>query len=297
METSINPLLILAHGLNGLLMIGMPVALGIYLVRRFKLGWRLWWIGAGTFILSQIGHIPFNAALTQLFVRGLLPAPPDAWKLAFNATILGLSAGLWEELARYATFRWWAKDARSWRKAILLGAGHGGIEAIILGALVLVSFFSMLALRGADLAAVVPAGQLEAASQQIAAYWGATWYDSLLGALERAMSIPVQITLAVLVLQTFTRRQPVWLWLAVLWHAVIDGTVLIVLANWGMYASEAAVGVFSLLSLGILFALRQPEPPAPADDTDLPTIPPGGRPANLDALEDSDDTLERSRYD
>ena len=40
--------------------------------RKYDTGWRLFWIGAATFILSQIGHIPFNAGLTQLFKNGIL---------------------------------------------------------------------------------------------------------------------------------------------------------------------------------------------------------------------------------
>ena len=63
-------LLIITRLLNWLLMIGLPVGLGVYLTRRFRLGWRLWWIGAATFVLSQVGHIPFNWILTRLFALG-----------------------------------------------------------------------------------------------------------------------------------------------------------------------------------------------------------------------------------
>src|SRR5512146_2676712 len=132
-------ILVVTRLLNGLLMIGLPVALGFFLTRRFHLGWRLWWIGAATFIISQVGHIPFNWIFTRLFALKYLPTPPAEWSLVFNAVFLGLSAGLFEELARAGVYRWWADDARSWRKGVLLGAGHGGVEAIILGALVVVT--------------------------------------------------------------------------------------------------------------------------------------------------------------
>ena len=45
--------LFFAHLLNALLMIGMPLGLVIYLTRTWKLGWRLWFIGAATFILHR----------------------------------------------------------------------------------------------------------------------------------------------------------------------------------------------------------------------------------------------------
>jgi hypothetical protein len=88
----------LAHLLNGPLMVIISIGLGVYLTRKLSLGWCLWWISAETFVLSQIGHIPFNFALTALFQRGLLPKPPVSWAPIFNIVVLGLSAGLSEEL-------------------------------------------------------------------------------------------------------------------------------------------------------------------------------------------------------
>jgi uncharacterized membrane protein YhfC len=257
--------LFVTHLLNGLLMVGMPVGLVIYLTRRFRLGWRLWWIGAATFVLSQVGHIPFNALLTRLFQTGILPQPPAAWLPYFNPVVLGLSSGLFEELSRAAMYAWWAKDARSWRRGVLLGAGFGGAEAILLGALVLYAFLQMSALRNTDLSTIFPANQLQLAQQQVHAYWSASWTASLLGAVERLFTIPTQICLSVIVLQAFTRRQPGWVALAVLWHAILDG-VSVYLAGlwqgqpWAAYVIEGVVGLMAVISVVFLFALRRPEP-------------------------------------
>jgi uncharacterized membrane protein YhfC len=258
-------ILFIAHTLNWLLMIGMPIALGIYLTRRFKLGWRLWFIGAAGFIISQVFHIPFNNFLTILFQNGSLPRPPIGYRLMTNAIILGLSAGLFEEITRYFVIRFWAKEARSWRKSILLGAGHGGAEAIIIGGLAFYSFIQLVAYRNVDLSQVVPADQLAQAQQSMSAYWTSTWYASLLGALERFFTIPVQICLAVIVMQVFTRKRFYWLGAAILWHAILDAAA--VYANgslssysWGIYAVEGIIGLTSVISVGIIYALRQPEP-------------------------------------
>jgi len=249
----------IAYPLNAILMIALPIVLGIFLERKFHIGWGLWWIGAGTFIFSQVGHIPFNFGLTALFQRGVLPTPPESWALTFNATILGLSAGFWEELTRYATYRWWAKDARSWRKGMMLGAGHGGVEAILTGILVIVNFMYMLAIRGTDLTNLVPMDQLGVAQQTITAFWSAPWYTVFLGALERAFALPIQISFSLLVLQSVIRKQPVWLFLAIGWHALVDAAAVFTLGTWGAYTAEAVVGAFCLLSLVVIFALRQPE--------------------------------------
>ena len=280
-------ILYITYFLNGFLMIAMPLALAIYLTRRWKLSWRFWFVGAAVFILSQVGHIPFNYGLTALFQNNLLPHPPDAWKNIFNAVVLGLSAGLFEELSRYAMFRWWLKDARSWRKAVLAGAGHGGAEAIILGAFVLLAYIQLIVLLNPDVVAALPVAQIDVAKTQIAAYWSAPWYSTLLGAFERLCTIPVQICFAVIVLQTFTRKQWFWVWLAVLYHAVIDASAVFLMPYVGVYWLEAIVAGFSLISILIIFTLRQPEPldPQPAPVAPAPQVtlnPPEETPENLD---------------
>ncbi|MGA2490877.1 MAG: YhfC family glutamic-type intramembrane protease, partial [Anaerolineales bacterium] len=121
------------HFLNGLLMVAMPVGLAIFLMHRWKLGGRIWWIGAVTLILSQVGHIPFNWGAGKLLNQTDMVAWDPTAQLIFNAVFGGLSAGIFEEVTRYLVLRWWAKDVRSWRKGVLLGAGHSGAEAIIYG--------------------------------------------------------------------------------------------------------------------------------------------------------------------
>jgi len=282
----------ITYFINGFLMMAMPVALGIYLTRKFDSGWRLWLIGGAVFVLSQVGHIPFNAGVGLLFQKGILPGIPPAWQLPFSIVFLGLSAGLFEELARYAMFRWWAKDARSWRAAILTGAGHGGAEAIILGALVLFNYVVMLAMRGADLATVVPAEQLALAQEQINTYWSAAWYDTLLGALERFFTLPVQIGFAVIVAQTFIRKQWWWVWLAVLWHAAVDGLAVWASQTLNLYLTEALIGGIALINLSIIFALRQAEPlPAP-----VPSLPHLPLPPSIAPPEETPENLDKAKY-
>jgi uncharacterized membrane protein YhfC len=290
-------ILFLTYPLNALLIIAMPVGLAIYLTRKFKLSWKLWWIGGFTFILSQVAHIPFNFLVLNPQLRALGESSlPEPLPLVLTALALGLSAGLFEEFARYGMYRWWAKDARSWGRGLLLGAGHGGMEAILLGVLVLYGFLQLLALRNADLATVVPVDQLALAKAQVEAYWSANWYDSLLGALERAFTIPFQIAASVLVLQVFIRKQMRWLWLAVAWHTIVDAGAVAAVPNIGPYLTEALIGVFALISLFIIFRLRQPEPIEPPE-VDLTPLPPPLSAAVLKPVEESDTTLEHSRYD
>jgi uncharacterized membrane protein YhfC len=286
-------ILYITYPLSGLLMVAMPVALGIYLTRRFNLGWRLWWIGAATFILSQVGHIPFNIGLTSLFNQGVLPTPPTSWQLPFNAIVLGLSAGLWEEMARYAMYRWWVREARSWGKGLLLGAGHGGVEAILLGVVLFINFVVFTALRNAELTQILSVDQLAIAQEQIDAFWSVPWYNSMLGALERAFTIPVQLSFSIIVLQVFTRKQAGWLWLAVLWHALIDAMAVYSSNIWGIYLTEALLGIAMLGSLGLIFGLRQRKEDPQEDHQ---AAPPLKNMRELPEEGESPESLDKTRY-
>ncbi len=245
------------HFLNFALMMVMPILLGVFLARRLGLKWGLYLAGAATFVASQIVHIPLNSGLTALFTYRILPAPPVAWRLPFNAVVLGLTAGLCEEIARYLVYRYWIKSARTWREALMFGAGHGGIEAILFGGLAGVAFVQFVTLRNADLSTLpLTAQQVVTLREQITAYWAAPWYATLLGAVERAFTLCFHLSAAVMVLQAFRRKNLLWLGAAILWHAAADAFAVFVVGTWGVYWAEAVVGAFGAASLAILFALK-----------------------------------------
>ena len=281
------------RALNAGLMIALGLALGAWLARRRKLPWGLFGIGATTFVASQIGHIPFNALVLSRVIDGLGWAEmASTGSLIGASALLGLSAGVFEEGARYVMYRFWAKKARTWDESLMIGAGHGGIEAILLGLLTAYALLQALALRGVDLATVVPAEQLEIARLQLDAYWAVPWYAALLGAVERAFAICLHLSLSVLVLQCFTRRKWFWLPLAIGWHALVDGVALVAVQHLGPYWTEALVGMMAVISLGILFALR-PRPMPPAASTDArpaERIPPLSRQEERPTQDQLDDS-------
>ena len=134
-------------------MIILPILLAFYLTRKFKLSWKLLLAGALTFIASQVLHIPVVYGFTALFNNGTLPAIPEAWTTLFNAILLGLLAGIFEGTARLILFKFSLKNVKTWAEGIVVGAGHGGMEAILLGGLGLVTLGNMIVMRNGDLSA------------------------------------------------------------------------------------------------------------------------------------------------
>jgi uncharacterized membrane protein YhfC len=287
-----------SHLLNALLMLAMPLALAVFLLRRFRLGWRLLGVGALTFLISQVLHIPFNQwLLTPLLQRLSLSASGNLAQLVAWGVLLGLSAGLFEESARYLVLRFWQRQARTWPAALLFGAGHGGMEAILLGLLALLTFFQMLALRGADLSALLPPAQLELAQAQVTAYWSMPWQMALLGALERLWALCLHLSLAVLVLQAITRRNLLWLAIAVLWHTLTNAAALVCLQLWGAYAAEGILAPFAAASLAIVFLLRGKDGPPEAQEPSSISPGPLHAPPNRAALDSRRrERLNDSRY-
>jgi len=53
-------MVIFVRALNSLLMIALPLGLGVFLVKRLRVEWKTFGIGAVIFVASQILHIPFN---------------------------------------------------------------------------------------------------------------------------------------------------------------------------------------------------------------------------------------------
>lgn len=231
-------------------MILLPILLWVYFTRKFALPWRLVLAGALTFVAAQVFHIPLVAALGSFLQNS---------SVIVNAIVLGLLAGAFEETARYILFKYILKNTRTWKEGILVGLGHGGIEALLLGVLAAVTFVTMLGYRSIDLSTVpsIPAEQLELARQQVDAYWSAPWYMALLGFVERIFAICLHLSFSVMVLYSVVYRRPLWFWLALLWHAVVDAVVVYLGQEAGMLEVEGFVALSALISLWIVFRLRQ----------------------------------------
>ena len=282
---------------NILVMLCLPIGLAVYINTKFKSNWNLWWIGGGVFVLSQIGHIPFNYFSSLILNKTSLVFWPQVYQTIFNALFLGLSAGIWEEAARYSAFRWWVGKTRSWSKGVRLGVGHGGFESIILGLLVLITFVQMVALKNIDLSLQVPTDQLSAAIASITSYWDMSWYDVLLGGIERIFTLPIQIALSVIVAQVFIQGKTSWIWIAILFHAAVDAVAVLLMAFTNVYLTEIAIALLSAMSIWIIFRLKTPEPvEEEPEENGLLLESPRENMGKIKAMEETFESLDATKY-
>ena len=243
------------------LMVAFPIGLGWWLRHRYQLYWRLFFAGGMVFIASQVVHLPLNWAL------GLLGSPRGAalLPLPWVALIAGLSSGICEEGARWVALRFFLRKDRGWKPALQLGAGHGGIEAILVGGLVFWGLINVLLTQSVGLEALGLKGNAAVqAAEQIKAYWSVEWYLPIFAGLERVFTITMHILMTVLVMRSFTRRNLLYLLAAIGVHTTMNA--------WAVWSSqqihpgwvEFGLGLMAVVSLVFIIRLRDKDSQRPA---------------------------------
>lgn len=254
MENNLNIFLISMFLIAGTFNVIFPFILGWWIIKRKGTNWKLFAVGVLTFIGSQIFHLPVVRGLTTAFSTGLLPSVGVAFAPYFNAIVLGLLAGIFEETARWIGYKILKKKGDSFGASLTLGAGHGGIEAIIIGGSVLISLISMIALQSSDAALLaLPADQAALAQQQVQSFWATPWHMPLAGAVERIAALSLHIALSVMVWMAISFRKPLWFWLAVLYHAVVDGLAVLAM-SFGVQVWFIEAGLI-LISFSMLYLI------------------------------------------
>lgn len=241
--------------ISAIFMIAFPIVVAGFFVKASKTTWKIFGLGALAFIAAQTLHIPFNQfVLNPLFTKLNITLTPEIEQLPliFISIILGLSAGIFEEVARYLWFRFFLKEKRDWENGFMLGLGHGGIEAIIIGAIGILTFFQISTIKNIDLATY--GDQAQVIQETITTYLNTPWHTFLLGALERFSAIMIHIGLSVIVLQVFKKKKISWLFIAIGWHAFIDAFAVYGSMRWNIYILEIIILLLGIIS--ILFAFK-----------------------------------------
>jgi len=273
-------------------MLGIPCLAAFFLIRRGKGGFRPIGIGLAGFILSQVGHIPFNQflLLPGLERLGVDLAAGSGRSLLVLGIAAGLSAAVFEELVRYLAFRFWLRKESGEYVPWKYGIGHGGIEAILTGLLVFYALVQVLALGGESVLDGFPADQAALIRSQIEAYWAVPWHLSLLGAWERVSALLFHLGASVFVYKSVREKNLLWLLVALLGHTALDAFAVIAVKQMGFLLIEVLLFVFALLWVAWAWIVR------PRETQEEEIIPPPNKP-DLSASQISSEQIEESRYE
>ncbi len=277
---------------NAGLMIGIPVTAALLIYKRGKRGFRPIWIGAAVFILSQVGHIPFNQflmvpGLKALGVEVSASGGISLWVLGVAA---GLSAGVFEEVARFLALKFWLKKEAHTLLPLKYGIGHGGVEALLLGLLALFALVQVMVLGGEGAVDLLPPEQVELARTQLAAYWAVPWYHSLLGAVERISAMAFHIGASILVYKSVRTKNYLYLIIAVIGHTILDAFAVIAVKQLDFLLLEGILFIFSVGWLYWAWRIREIDP---EEGLELP-MP---EQVQISAAQVTEEQIEESRYD
>lgn len=240
-----------------------PLLLVCWLRRRFHPHWRSFLIGVAAFAISQILiRLPLISVLSAVLRDDLRSSATlrIVWLIG-----LGVSAGLFEETARYLGFRFCLRPFRSWAEGVMFGLGHGGFEAAYLGGFALVNVMAV-AFTATDSLPPETAAEIRAAQAILATI---TPWQVFAGGYERVCAVAWHIALTLLVLRTVQGHGWRWFWVAIGVHALFDITAVSVNQRWGIFAAQGVITIIGLGSLAwIVHAYRrsqaQPSAPLPA---------------------------------
>ena len=248
-----------------------PLALGWWLRQRLAVSWRTWGWGALTFIASQLARLPFLYVLSLLLtplVRLATDSPAVFW---INLLVLSLTAGLFEETARWLMLQRFATAARGWRNAVMFGAGHGGIEAILLVGGSTIWGIVLLQLGDNLMAQTQSVQERVTMGAQLDALYALRWWHTALVVWERVAAVTFHIGAAVVVMQTVLTGRRIWWAIAVVGHALFNAAVLAALQLGGPIWAELVGTLFALAAVYMIVRFhwldrRRAAEPAVVDD-------------------------------
>ncbi|MBD5130896.1 MAG: YhfC family intramembrane metalloprotease [Ruminococcaceae bacterium] len=214
---------IAALAVGAALALVIPIAAAVV----FKLKNRETWlpslfIGAGTFIV-------FALVLEQLLHAVMIPIIKDN---AILYSVYGaLAAGIFEETGRLVAYKTLMRKHYTTKNAVLMGLGHGGIEAIIALGLTLTMLLVLAVMSnsmGIDKTLEIIANgnseiaqtPLEAQLESIRDY---NFASMATGVYERIIALTFHTCMSVVVYKSVSQKGKIWLYpTAIVLHALLD---------------------------------------------------------------------------
>ncbi len=178
-------------------------------------------IGAATFVV-------FALVMEQLLHLVMLP-------LVLGSTVAyvlygTLAAGVFEETGRFVACKLLMKKRTGNANAVMMGIGHGGIEAIILVGFGMISYIATalmvnsMGIGGiAEMSGITDEANLALLNQQVNGIAAFAISTALVNIVERVLAMTLHISMSVVVMKAATVKGKLWLYpAAIVMHAVFD---------------------------------------------------------------------------
>jgi uncharacterized membrane protein YhfC len=208
---------------SAVISIGLPVALFIFIYKKYNAKFMPMIAGVAAFVI-------FALVLEQAVHAAVLGRTAIMQNMPLYILYGVFMAGIFEETARFITFKIFKKTLekkyRGIETGLSYGVGHGGIEAILLAGTTMIGniIFSVTINSGnvETLTSKLDGNALANMNYAINALVTTAPYVFAFSGMERMMSITVHIALSILVFYS-VYKEKLWLFpLAIVLHAIVD---------------------------------------------------------------------------
>ena len=233
MDLHVSTSTFISLGISVLLGIALFIGLFIFMKKKFAAKTLPFIVGCGTFFIF--------ALVLEGICNSLLFASPLGNKIMANALAFsllgGFQAGLFEETGRFVAFKTILKKSKEDDStALMYGAGHGGIEIILVWVVTMITniVFAVLINLGqtSAITASLPADQLPAMQAQFSSIAITSPFTYPFGLVERMIAATSHIALSVLVWIASKEKKNLWLYpLAIFIHMLEDGILAFIVQS------------------------------------------------------------------
>lgn len=264
---SMDPFVVAAFLLVASLEILVPLVAGYLIIRRFSLSWKLFGLGALSFIIVQLVHLPLVLAIQQPLLASFAAwFPAGNMALALFSLTLGFLAGIFEEPVRYVVIRWIfprLSISQKRDRGLLFGMGWGGIESILVAFVLLLTMTAYLSAApltdqqiqtiNASVGGTLDEQQVALLKAQMDTLINLTPADLLPGLAERMMTIVHHLAWTLMVLAAVVFSRYIFLVAAIAWHTLVDAGAVFLGQTSGILAGEAFIFISTILAVAYIF--------------------------------------------
>ena len=215
----------------------LPIALFIYSKKKLHAKTAPFFIGCGVFVVMVV--------LLESLAHNLILG-------STGTAITGLMAALFEETGRYVAMRRFVKPL-DFDNAFMYGVGHGGIEAMILiGISMLSNIVSSVMINSGAMAASLAALDADTAAKtaaSLSALWQTPSAYFFLSGLERVIAITLHISLSLLVFRAVRYGEKKYLLLAYFFHFLVDAATVLINAYLPLWTVEIVSAALTVLTM------------------------------------------------
>lgn len=220
------------------LVVSFALPIGLFVYAKKKLGAKAapFFIGCSVFFVMVL---MLEAAIHRIVFQ--LAGEALTGSVILYAVYGGLMAALFEETGRYIAMRFLVKPM-DFPNAFMYGAGHGGMEAMLLcGVASISNIASAVMINSGTMSAQLATLDAEKAADTAAALsalWTTPSLTFFAGGVERIIAVVLHLSLSILVFQSIRKKSQKDLLNAYLFHFVIDSLSVLLSAVASVWVVE-----------------------------------------------------------